>query len=111
MKWNGRPDPGERTRRRVHRNEGHPLPGDAGVSGDGPGQARPGGSPTNPPNPPNPSQRLHVGLHAVDRRGRSSRVEVTSESSVCLRRLLLKCRQLPEQMATRCVLPYLFHLF
>lgn len=52
MKWNGRPDPGERTRRRVHRNEGHPLPGDAGVSGDGPGQARPGSSPTDQPTHP-----------------------------------------------------------
>lgn len=65
--------------------------------------------PTNPPT--NPSQRLHLGLHAVDRLGRSSRMEVASESSVCLRRLLLKCSQLPEQMATRCVWPYLFYLF
>lgn len=36
MKWNGRPDPGERTQRRVHRNEGHSLPGDASVSRKGP---------------------------------------------------------------------------
>lgn len=31
MKWNGRPDPGERTQCRVHRNEGHSLPRDASV--------------------------------------------------------------------------------
>lgn len=47
MKWNGRPDPGERTQCRVHRNEGHSLPGDASVSGKdpaSPGQARQGSS-------------------------------------------------------------------
>lgn len=36
MKWNGRPDPGERTQRRVHRNEGHSLPRDGSVSRTGP---------------------------------------------------------------------------
>lgn len=36
MKWNGRPDLGERTQRRVHRNEGHSLPRDAIVSRKGP---------------------------------------------------------------------------
>lgn len=36
MKWNGRPDPGERTQCRVHRNEGHSLPRDASVSRKGP---------------------------------------------------------------------------
>lgn len=42
MKWNGRPDPGERTQRRVHRNEGHSLPRDGNVSRAGPaGSARP----------------------------------------------------------------------
>lgn len=46
MKWNGRPDPGERTQRRVHRNEGHSLPRDASVSGKGP--AGPGQAVTQP---------------------------------------------------------------
>lgn len=36
MKWNGRPDPGERTQCRVHRNEGHSLPRDASVRRKGP---------------------------------------------------------------------------
>lgn len=56
MKWNGRPDPGERTRRRVHRNEGHPLPGDARVSGDGLGQAGPGGEATSQSNQADPGR-------------------------------------------------------
>ena len=44
MKWNGRPDPGEPTQCRVHGNEGHSLPRDAGVRRKGlvgPGQALP----------------------------------------------------------------------
>lgn len=36
MKWNGLPDPGERTQCRVHRNEGHSFPRDASVSRKGP---------------------------------------------------------------------------
>lgn len=36
MKWNGRPDLGERTQRCVQRNEGHSLRGDACVSRKGP---------------------------------------------------------------------------
>lgn len=52
MKWNGRPDPGERTQCRVHRNEGHSLPGDASVSRKGPagpGQTVAQGSFMTPP--------------------------------------------------------------